>query len=155
MISRYISKSQSAKLATEISDMWGFNIPRCKNMKIYDITSDAQLIAGEITRVLYRDQIYIPFLSDISLLEEFPTVVVDAGAIRFVCNGADIMRPGIESHDTFDSNQIVTVSERRGKYLAVGTATIDSTSLVDMERGSVVKNLHYISDRYWKAGKSI
>ena len=155
MISRYISKSQSAKLAKDISSMWNIDMPRCKNMKIYDITSDAQLITGDLTRVLYMDQKYMPFLSDIPLLEKFPTVVVDVGAIRFVCNGADIMRPGIESHDAFDMNQIVTVSEHRGKYLAVGVATVDSASLVDMKRGSVVKNLHYISDRYWNAGKDI
>lgn len=155
MISRYISKSQSSKLAVKISDMWGFDIPRCKNMRIYDITSDGQLITGDTTRVLHIDQAYVPFLSDISLLEKFPTVGVDMGAIRFVCNGADIMRPGIESHDPFDAGQTVTVSEPRGKYLAVGKAVVGSASLVDMKHGNVVKNLHYISDRYWKAGKDI
>ena len=65
------------------------------------------------------------------------------------------MRPGIVSYDQFSSGQVVCVAEPTNKYLAVGTAIVDSSDLDSMERGAIVKNLHYISDMYWESGKTI
>jgi PUA domain protein len=32
---------------------------------------------------------------------------------------------------------------------------VSSSELEDMEKGEVVKNLHYISDKFWETGKTI
>jgi PUA domain protein len=39
--------------------------------------------------------------------------------------------------------------------LAVGIAMTDSEIASAMERGYVIDNLHYISDKFWEASKSI
>ncbi len=130
-------------------------LPRPRNLTVHSIAQDVQLLTGQNLRILALPDQYLPFLSDIPLLDRFPAVRTDAGAIRFVCNGADIMRPGIASYDRFSTGQVVCVAEPTSKYLAVGTATVDSVDLDSMERGAVVRNLHYISDRYWESGKTI
>lgn len=80
-------------------------------------------------------------------------MTIDDGAIRFVCNGADVMRPGIMYNDTFDCNDIVCVTESRKKYLAVGISQMGSESLKTTTRGAALKNAHYISDKYWESCK--
>ena len=97
---------------------------------------------------------YLPFLSEDKLLARFPAVTVDMGAVRFVCKGANVMRPGITSMGEFGAGDIVCVREEsRGKYLAVGTAAVSGAEAAALERGQAVTTLHYISDRYWEAAR--
>ena len=155
MRSHHISKSQTAQALELISERWGFKLPRLRNLVVHDLTGGARLMTGDGTAILDLDGTYLPFLSCDALLERFPAVGVDKGAIRFVCNGADIMRPGIVSHGVFAKGDVVSVVEPGGKHLAVGAALADGADLESMERGSVVKNLHYVSDRYWEAGRPL
>ena len=155
MISRHISKSQTAQLLAHISDVWGFDLPKLRNVVVHNLVERTRLLTGKDLAILDLDGVYLPFLSCASLLERFPAVGVDKGAIRFVCNGADVMRPGIVSHGMFAKGDVVCVAEPGGKYLAVGKAMVDGEELQAMGRGNVVKNLHYVSDRYWEAGKPL
>ncbi|MGI0027689.1 MAG: PUA domain-containing protein, partial [Nitrosopumilaceae archaeon] len=94
--------------------------------------------------------------SETSMLEKFPKVVVDKGAIKFVCNGATVMRPGIKNYSDFNKDQIICiVEESHNKFLAVGRALVSSKELETMTKGEVVKNLHYISDEFWETAKGI
>ncbi len=78
------------------------------------------------------------------------------GAVKFMCNGANVMRPGIRSHSEFDREQVVCViEESQHKFLAVGKSLVQSSELETMEKGEVIKNMHYISDKYWEIGKTI
>jgi PUA domain protein len=153
--SHHISKSQTTQALALISERWGFGLPRLRNLMVHDLADGARLMTGADTAILDLDGTYLPFLSCDTLLERFPAVRVDKGAIRFVCNGADIMRPGIVSHDGFAKGNVVRVVEPGGKHLAVGMALADGADLESMERGNVVKNLHYVSDRYWEAGRPL
>jgi PUA domain protein len=78
------------------------------------------------------------------------------GAVRFMCKGANVMRPGIKSHSEFTKNDIVCiVEESQHKFLAVGKSLIDSSEMKEMSKGEVIKNMHYISDKYWEISKTI
>ena len=82
--------------------------------------------------------------------------MVDMGAVKFMCKGANVMRPGIKKFTEFEKNGIVCiVEESQHKFLAVGKAMVPSSELENMEKGEVVKNLHYISDKFWETGKTI
>lgn len=155
MRSNNISKSQTAQILARISDVWGFDMPKLRNLVVHDLAEKVRLMTGKDLAILDLDGTYLPFLSCVSLLAKFPAVGVDKGAIRFVCNGADVMRPGIVSHDGFAKGDVVCVMEPGGKYLAVGMALVDGEDIQSMERGNAVKNLHYISDRHWEAGKPL
>ena len=98
----------------------------------------------------------LPFLSETSILKKFPNVVVDMGAIQFVCKGANIMRPGIKDFSDFKKGDIVCViEESQQKFLAVGIAEMSSDELKEAKKGEVIKNMHYISDNFWEIGKEL
>ncbi|MBD3164958.1 DUF1947 domain-containing protein [Candidatus Woesearchaeota archaeon] len=80
-------------------------------------------------------------------------VTVDMGAVKFVVNGADIMRPGIvEIEDNISENEIVEIADVDNKKpLAVGRALFGSPEMKEKKEGKAVKNLHFIGDDIWQA----
>lgn len=78
-------------------------------------------------------------------------VTVDMGAVRFVVNGADIMRPGIVSvtDDVLADHPVLVVEERHGKPLAVCIARLDATAMRAEAAGKVCKNIHHVGDEIW------
>lgn len=155
MKSNLISKSETNKLLEELVRAWKFEIPKVKNLKIYE-TEDSQIITGGGLKILKKDSHCLPFLSDEDNLKKFPYVMVDMGAVKFVCNGANVMRPGIRKYSEFNKGDIICViEESQNKFLAVGIAQVSSADMEEMKKGEVVKNIHYVSDKYWEAGKTI
>ncbi len=74
-------------------------------------------------------------------------VTVDAGAIQFVSDGADVMRPGIvEADDDISEGDLVVINEEgHGKFLAIGRALTDGDDMVGSE-GRVVESIHHVGD---------
>ena len=70
-----------------------------------------QLITGNEIKILKIRDEHLPFLSEIKTLEKFPYVQVDMGAIKFMCKGANVMRPGIKKFSDFIEGDIVCVVE--------------------------------------------
>ncbi len=139
-----------------VSEKWKMEFPKIKNVKVHQILDDAQIITGDGIKILKVKEDYLPFLTEIGMLEKFPSVTVDMGAVKFMCNGANLMRPGIKKFTEFEKEKIVCiVEESQQKFLAVGKSLVDSSELETMEKGEVVKNMHYISDRFWETGKTI
>jgi len=91
-----------------------------------------------------------PFLT-VRGANEYPpehnVVTVDAGAISFVSDGADVMRPGIVEADASvkDGDLVVIDEENHGKILAVGRARTDGDDMVG-EEGKVVDSIHHVGD---------
>ncbi len=156
MKSNLISKSETNELLKDIAIQWKIEIPKIKNLRIHYISDDTQIITAKDIMILKIGDVQLPFLSQKELLEKFPHVMVDMGAVKFMCNGANVMRPGIRSYSEFEKDQVVCViEESQHKFLAVGKAMVPSSELESMEKGEVVKNLHYISDKFWEIGKTI
>ncbi|WP_135663556.1 RNA-binding protein [Halorhabdus rudnickae] len=74
-------------------------------------------------------------------------VTVDAGAISFVSDGADVMRPGIvEADESITADDLVVIAEENhGKVLAVGRARVDGADMLGDE-GKVVDTVHHVGD---------
>ena len=156
MKSNLLSKSTTAETLEKISSQWSIELPNVKTLTIHEIDDDASLITGDGVSAIKLGETYIPFLSEIRLLEKFPKIVIDMGAVKFVCNGATVMRPGVKNYSEFEKDQIVcVVEESRNKFLAIGRSLVSSKDMVAMTKGEVVKNLHYVSDRFWEAAKEI
>ncbi len=102
--------------------------------------------------LIEKDGILFPSLRG-ALARPFPErrVVVDMGAISYVVNGADIMRPGIKSvsPDVIAGRPVQIVDERHGKPLALGVALFDAEDLIGQEKGKVVKTFHHVGDEIW------
>lgn len=95
--------------------------------------------------------LFFPTLIFDEAISSLPKILVDTGAISHICNGADVMAPGVVRIDGyFDKNNfILIVDERHRKPLAIGVAQIDSPAIKNLKHGKVVKNIHYVSDNLW------
>jgi len=78
-------------------------------------------------------------------------VTVDAGAIPYVVNGADVMKPGIVAvtPDVKAGSPVQIVEERHGKPLAIGIALHDGPAILASTSGKMCKNFHHVSDEIW------
>jgi PUA domain protein len=153
-----LSKSETGDLLEKMGSAWPREaVPKVKTIKVYEVEEGRRLlVADETVAVQVQDSI-VPFLAGKpETLQRFPSVTVDMGAVKFVCNGAKVMRPGITSFDSFKKGDIVVVKDQtHGKALAVGVALEESEAAKAMTKGYVVDNMHYISDKVWQAYKEI
>ena len=100
---------------------------------------------------------FVPFLGSAEALSLFPSATVDAGAIKFLLNGADVMRPGVRAFDQWgDRGKTVVIREEgKGRAIAIGTSTVPSDEATAMTKGVCLKNLHHVGDRYWSLYKMV
>jgi len=154
--SNLISKSETTKIFEALNTQWKIEVPKQKNVRTHQIDEKGVIITGNgVTAVKIGEDI-LPFLGDIQILEKLPYVIVYMGAIKFICKGANIMRPGITKFSNFKKGEIVCViEESQHKFLAVGKAEITSKQLDETKKGEVIKNMHYISDIFWESEKEI
>ena len=105
MKSNLISKSETSALLKKVSKEWEIEFPKMKNVKVHQILNDAQIITGNGLKILKINEDYVPFLSETEILKKFPSVEVDMGAVKFMCKGANLMRPGIKKFTEFNIKQ--------------------------------------------------
>lgn len=152
-----LSKSETAKLFGRLTPTWPQDIiPKVKNIKVHEIEEGKWLLSAENFIAAQVGDIIVPFLGNQQVLMRFPSVTVDSGAIKFVCNGAKVMRPGIVNFGLFRKGEIVAVKDQtHGRAIAVGLALEDSEAAKEMTKGYVIETIHYVTDRIWEAYKKI
>jgi predicted RNA-binding protein (TIGR00451 family) len=89
------------------------------------------------------------------VLKTLPSIVVDMGAIPHICNGADIMRPGIrEIQGEFEKGTVLLVKDIKfGKPIGICISENSSKSLRETTKGKAARNVHYVGDAFWQAMK--
>ena len=158
----FIRKSELTTLKEEILNYYDQNFidqifPKKSNVELILTESGDTLFAVNNELKLWKSKEgYIPVLT--LLLNnriELKTIVVDFGAVRFVTNGADVMRPGITKIDpSINKGDIVKIEEEtKHRALAVGKAMYDASEMESISSGKVVKNLHTIQDSIWQFEK--
>lgn len=151
-----LSKTDTALLLNEIKNWPENSIPKIKNLKMYEIEKDKKFLLYNDFSAIQINKIILPFVGNQGLIRFFPYVLVDMGAIKFVCNGAKLMRPGIVQFGSFGRNDIVVIKdEEHGKALAVGIAIEDSKTAISLSKGYIINNLHYVGDKFWDLYKEI
>jgi len=107
-------------------------------------------IANDMVLLVRRDGLLYPTLIN-PAINNMPSAVIDMGAIPYVCNGADVMAPGIkEIQGEFVENSIVVIKDiTHGKALAIGQAIHSSADIRGMEKGKAIKTLHHVGDKIW------
>jgi PUA-domain protein len=98
----------------------------------------------------------LPTLLFAEVLARLPKVVVDMGAVPHVCNGADVMAPGIvRVEGEFKKGDLVLVVDaKHGKSLSIGETMYDSENVRKINQGMVVRNFHFVSDKVWNFAKT-
>ncbi|MHC1591585.1 MAG: DUF1947 domain-containing protein [Candidatus Helarchaeales archaeon] len=86
-------------------------------------------------------------------------VVVDMGAIKFLINGADVMAPGIlkdQLDDELKKDDVVKiVEEKYHKPIAIGQLLVDASTIKQVNKGKVIKNLHFMGDKLYQTLESV
>ncbi|MFP8951799.1 RNA-binding protein [Natrialbaceae archaeon A-arb3/5] len=116
-----------------------------------DTDWEVVLIDGE-PQVAYFDEEPFPTVRGANAYDpERRVVTVDAGAVSFVSDGADVMRPGITeaTEDISPDDLVVIAEESHGKVLAVGRARVDGAEMAGDE-GKVVDSLHHVGDELYE-----
>ena len=138
----------SRKLKTDVKDLAGVKKPGLElaegsNVKVFYLN-------GEPLFAATKDGL-VPTLLFERVLSMLPRITVNMGAVPYVCNGADVLAPGVVKIEGafVVGDYVVVVDERHGKPLAVGSALVDSQAARGLQRGKVAKNLHYVGDSLW------
>jgi PUA-domain protein len=150
-----IRKSQAQDLLSRLFDQIGNSAKlfHADMIEVLETTSDVSLFLVNKKPLLMDTGDWVfPTLKG-AIQFPFPErrVVVDAGAIPFVVNGADVMRPGIVSvsDDVKVQAPVQIVEERHGKPLAIGIALLDAPDMRARISGKMCKNFHHVSDEIW------
>jgi PUA domain protein len=114
------------------------------------------LIGGRPAFIKIEGKIF-PSLTFDKFFEVMPKIIVDMGAIPYVCKGANVMRPGIRRFegDFAEGSLVFVVDEKHGKPLAVGEALYSREEAQEAKQGVVVNNIHYVGDKIWNTIKEL
>lgn len=84
---------------------------------------------------------------------ELPEIVVDMGAVPYVCRGAMIMRPGIvdfSNPEQLKKDQIVQITDEKNRIvIAIGKLRMDGTEMKQKQKGPAIENLTWVGDAFW------
>jgi PUA-domain protein len=115
-----------------------------------EVLEDKFVLVNSELRFFYSGERLVPSLKLILANNFLKKVVIDMPAVRFIANGADVMRPGIKKMDVFRGEEIVVVvDEKNLKPLSIGLALFSSEEMERMDKGKVVRNLHHVGDDFW------
>lgn len=153
---RYFLKDKEArKLLTDFSQRLKTNVEQLLESKSrieVNETEAAEIFILNGKPLLARlDGELFPTLAFEEVLPFISRIVVDMGAVPYVCKGADVMAPGVVSvKGEFEENDLLLVmDERHGKPLAMGVALFNSQAMKNMKHGKIVKNIHHVGDKLW------
>jgi len=153
-----LSKREIHDITDQIGRTWPKNsILPIKSIKAYVIDENKRLLVeNNLVAIQLAPDLIIPHLTQHEILNHFPSVQVDMNAVKFVCNGANIMRPGIIDFSAFKESEIVLVKDQTyKKELAVCISLVDDEIGRKMKKGIVLNNIHHIGDTYWQMKKTI
>lgn len=151
---KQIVEGASKKLQFDFDVIFG---PKAADVEVVESdVGEIYLINGK--PILFKSgERVLPTLLFIEFAAKAPKIVVDMGAIPYVCKGATVMAPGIvRVEGEFDKGGIVIVIDiKHGKALAVGESLMDTATAKQTKRGPVVKTLHYVGDKIWDYIKTL
>jgi len=150
---RLVVREISERLKINIEDIIGlkpkFEIAETDSVKIY-------LLNGRPIFQRLEEKI-LPTLLFTELYDRLPKIVVDMGAVPYVCKGADIMAPGIVriEGEFFKGDLVLVLDEKHGKMLALCETLYDAEKARNTKRGAVARSLHFVSDKIWDYAKTL
>lgn len=156
-----MKQKEGKQILNQLSEKLKTNVEAILGSKINIETVEAefgQLILANGKPLMFKvGANVLPTLLFTEVTQRMPKIVVDMGAVPYVCKGADVMAPGIRRIEgEFNSGDlVVVVDETHGKALALGESLYDSQTARTTKKGAVVKSLHFVSDKIWGFAKTI
>ncbi len=156
-----LSKKDVKKLANEVDSRIAEVLRSSENVELYEVDNNLTLfiVDGKPLFAKVRIKIddkevekYIPLITLFYTKNiDYPYVKVDNGAVPRILNGADVMRPGIrEISGEFNKGDIVAVRDLKDRTIAVTISLYPKKDIESMQKGKVLKNIHYLGDKISK-----
>jgi PUA domain protein len=154
-----LSRRDSAEMIAKIESALGLalDLPKSAQAQCAEPESGVVFVVVDGYEFVQAGEAFFPYLGSQETLALFPQAFVDEGAIKFLLNGADVMRPGIRKFDDWEDvgRMVVVREEKKGRAIAVGPASVASSEARSMTKGSCIKNLHHLGDKYWNSHKAL
>ena len=150
---KQIVEEASKKLRLDLDILFGAKV----NVEVVESdVGEIYLIEGKPILFKSADKI-MPTLLFSEFTSKAPKIVVDMGAIPYVCKGATVMAPGIVrvEGEFLKGDLVVVVDMKHGKALAIGESLLDAETAKQTKKGPVARTLHYVSDKIWEYIKTI
>lgn len=118
-----------------------------ERVEFTDTDREVVLVDGDPLVASFDGYLFLTVRGANAYPPEKHVVIVDTGAISFVSDGANVMRPGITkvTDDIESGDLVVVVEETHGKALAIGRAETDGSDMIG-DSGKVVDSLHHVGD---------
>lgn len=132
----------------------GYTFPVTKNDH-FALVDNKILLINNVPAFFYYEEKIIPTLMTLQKHALLKKITVDMGAVRFMVNGADVMRPGIVEIDLgITQNQVVMIiDEKNKKPIAIGITLYTGEEIRAQTTGKVIKTIHYIGDSIWNSSQ--
>jgi malignant T-cell-amplified sequence len=155
-----VSKHESREMIEKLQASSGITLDVSRSSQVEFIEPEEGvrfIVVDGVYTFVEAEGEYIPFVGSQRLVDLLPSVRVDDGALKYILNGADVMRPGIVKFDDWgEKGRLVVVrDDKKGRGLAVGRALVPSSEMSGITKGMCVKNLHRAGDRFWMSHKAI
>jgi len=141
------------KLGIDLAQMFGGKV----NIELGETEfADIYLVNGMPLLAKIGENVF-PTLAFNEFLALTPKVVVDMGAVPYVCNGANIMAPGIVHFEGefAKGDYVIIVDEKHRKPIAIGETIYDTNTAKRVSQGIVVRNVHFVGDGIWNFLKQL
>lgn len=154
---RFFLKEKDAKnFLKEMLEIFGAGLSGLgakPKIEVAEVSPGEIFIINDKPALIRCEGVLIPALTFEGLINSLPKVIVDMGAVPHICNGADIMAPGIVGveGEFKEGSIIVVLDEKHKKAIAVAKALVGSWEIKRLRHGRVLKNLHYVGDEFWEA----
>lgn len=150
---KQLSKTEIKQLNEDIKKLYGLENFFGKKAKVeYLVNEQRMLLLDNEPAFFYYGDILVPTLKFLLKNNFMKKITVDMGAVKFVAEGADIMRPGVIAVDEgIKKDELISIVDQKNqKPLAIGQALFDSHELREQTSGKVIKNIHHVGDELWQ-----
>jgi len=145
----HLRSDEIDELAASLADHLGVDLEgeEFERVEFADVDREVVLVDGEPLVASFDGDRFLTVRGANAFPPDRHVVTVDSGAISFVSDGANVMRPGIvdATDDIEPADLVVVVEENHEKALAVGRAETDGDDMVG-DSGKVVESLHHVGD---------
>jgi PUA domain protein len=149
----HLRSDEIGALEESLADHLGIDLDGDDYERVEFTDSDREvvLVDGEPLVASFDDDLFVTVRGANEYPPENHVVTVDSGAISFVSDGANVMRPGITdaTADIDPGDLVVVVEETHRKALAIGRAETDGSDMIG-ESGKVVETLHHVGDELYE-----
>ena len=149
----HLRSDEIDELEAALADQLGIDLDgdSYERVEFADVDREVVLVDGDPLVASFDGDLFVTVRGANAHSPEGHVVTVDSGAISFVSDGANVMRPGITeaTADIESGDLVVVVEEVHGKALAVGRAETDGSDMVG-DSGRVVESLHRVGDELYE-----